>query len=191
MPAIFKGQGRTRAKTQMYEIGFRLIKKYGIKKTSVEDITRETGIAKGTFYNFFETKETFIHEIILYQRQKIKAKFSSMIENKDGLEREDVISILTDLTFDGNNLYAYLDEDDMRGLELKIPESTNSKSFDRDIALMILNNIKIKRNCDYKIVANYVNILSLSNINKNKMHIESYKETILLLINSLCDYIYK
>ncbi|MEG1705187.1 MAG: TetR/AcrR family transcriptional regulator [Clostridia bacterium] len=190
MPAIFKGESRNRAKIQMYDIGLKLIKKYGIKKTSVEDITRETGIAKGTFYNFFETKETFIHEIILHQRQKIKAKFSSLIEKKESLDIQDVENILTDLTFDGNNLYAYLDDDDMRGLELKIPEATNSKSFDKDIALMLLNNIKSNRTCDYKIVANYIKILSLANINKDKMQTEVFKQTVALLISSLCNYIF-
>ena len=50
MPNIFKNENRDRVKEEMYKIGFKLIKKYGIKKTCVEDITKATGIAKGTFY---------------------------------------------------------------------------------------------------------------------------------------------
>jgi len=39
--------------------------KYGLKKTSVDDLVKATGIAKGSFYKFFDSKESLfmaIHE---------------------------------------------------------------------------------------------------------------------------------
>jgi AcrR family transcriptional regulator len=153
-PIIFKNESRDRAKNTMYENGYNLIKKHGIKKTLVEDITKVTGIAKGTFYNFFESKELFINEIILYKRNCIKGMLNEIILEKGSLNKDSLKKFITDLTFGDNNIYNYLDNEDMNALELKVPEATSSKSFDKDIALMILNSIDIKErnNCDYKII---------------------------------------
>ena len=80
----------------------------------------------------------------------------------------------------------------MTALELKVPEATSSKIFDRDVALMILNNIEIKErnNCDYKIIANYIKILSLVVVNKNKLNEDVLNQTINLIIDSLMNYIF-
>ena len=37
--------------------GKRLFQRYGLKKTSIEELADAAGIAKGTFYHFFESKE--------------------------------------------------------------------------------------------------------------------------------------
>ncbi|MCK5148443.1 TetR/AcrR family transcriptional regulator [bacterium] len=36
---------------------------YGLKKTSIDDIVKAAGIAKGTFYHFFESKESLFFEV--------------------------------------------------------------------------------------------------------------------------------
>ena len=61
MPQIFDKVGRDRVRIQLLETGFELIKQYGMKKTSVSEIAKKTGIATGTFYNFFPSKEEFIY----------------------------------------------------------------------------------------------------------------------------------
>ena len=44
----------------------------GFENTSIEDITRKAGVAKGTFYNFFEKKE----DVLLYylDRELVKSR---------------------------------------------------------------------------------------------------------------------
>ncbi|MDF2866006.1 MAG: hypothetical protein K0R72_824 [Clostridia bacterium] len=191
-PIIFKNESRERAKNTMYENGYNLIKKHGIKKTLVEDITKVTGIAKGTFYNFFESKELFIYEVIVYKRKCIKAMLSQIMLEKSSLDKESLKKFVIDLTFGDNNIYNYLDDEDMAALELKVPEATSSKAFDQDMALMILNNINNseRNNCDYKIIANYIKILSLAVSNKKKLNDEVLNQTTDLIISSLIDYIY-
>lgn len=191
-PIIFKNESRDRAKYTMYENGYNLIKKHGIKKTLVEDITKVTGIAKGTFYNFFESKELFIYEIIMYKRSCIKSMLNQIVLEKGVLDKENLKKFLIDLTFGDNNIYNYLNDEDIAALELKVPSSTSSKAFDQDIALMILNSIDAgnRNNCDYKIIANYIKILSLAVANKNKLNEEVLSQTVELIINSVINYIF-
>ena len=44
--------------------------KNGYEETKVEDITRELGISKGSFYTYFATKDELLYEIL----EKIKNK---------------------------------------------------------------------------------------------------------------------
>lgn len=38
--------------------------KYGYKKTSVDTLCNDVGISKGSFYNFFDTKETLFYQVL-------------------------------------------------------------------------------------------------------------------------------
>lgn len=52
-------------KLNMLKEGKKLFEKYGIKKTSIDKIVKSVGIAKGSFYNFYESKESMAYDLIL------------------------------------------------------------------------------------------------------------------------------
>lgn len=58
---LTKKAERTRAK--LLESSKRLIGERGFDKVSVEDITRDSGVAKGTFYHYFKCKEDVVAEL--------------------------------------------------------------------------------------------------------------------------------
>ncbi|MBN1797099.1 MAG: TetR/AcrR family transcriptional regulator [Spirochaetales bacterium] len=57
MPKVFTGEQKQAMRKKLIGIGFKIFSEYGIRKSRVEDITRQAGIAKGTFYSFFPSKE--------------------------------------------------------------------------------------------------------------------------------------
>lgn len=50
---------------KLFAKGRELLASYGVRKTSVEDITKAANMAKGSFYQHFESKEAFFFEIIV------------------------------------------------------------------------------------------------------------------------------
>jgi AcrR family transcriptional regulator len=60
----------------MYEVSLELFRSRGYDNTTVEEIARQTGVSKGTFFNYFETKEHVIRQ--WYRRMTL-----------DGLARAD------------------------------------------------------------------------------------------------------
>jgi len=56
-----KGEKR---KQELLQIAYRMFISRGYESTSVDDIIREAGIAKGTYYYYFETKEQMLEEVI-------------------------------------------------------------------------------------------------------------------------------
>lgn len=56
-----KGEKR---KLELLEIAYRMFISIGYENTSVDDIIAEAGIAKGTYYYYFESKEQTLEEVI-------------------------------------------------------------------------------------------------------------------------------
>ena len=65
-------------KEQILEAATKLILKKGYSHTSVEDITNEMGIAKGSFYTYFKSKSLLLKTIA-------EKKIDEMIEKQDNI----------------------------------------------------------------------------------------------------------
>lgn len=64
MPKIYNEKERVVIEKKIVSVSSNLFKKNGFLKTSIEQITSSVGIAQGTFYNFFKSKEALYFEIM-------------------------------------------------------------------------------------------------------------------------------
>jgi AcrR family transcriptional regulator len=65
MGSVKAGGDVTRAR--LFDAAVRLFAKHGYAATSVEQITREAGVAKGTFFVHFATKDAIVTELVRHQ----------------------------------------------------------------------------------------------------------------------------
>ncbi|MCL2721778.1 MAG: TetR/AcrR family transcriptional regulator, partial [Treponema sp.] len=64
MPRALTEQEKCRLCNRLLEKGKAIVLAQGIKKVSVDDIAKAAGMAKGSFYQHFESKEVFLYELI-------------------------------------------------------------------------------------------------------------------------------
>ncbi|WP_276300250.1 TetR/AcrR family transcriptional regulator [Halorussus lipolyticus] len=62
--AGFDDAERDRIRGQLRETGRELFARYGLDKTTIGDLTDPAGIANGTFYRFYDSKEQLYFEIL-------------------------------------------------------------------------------------------------------------------------------
>ncbi len=79
----FSDEQRDRIREQLIETGRELLLTYGPKKTTVEDITGPVGIAKPTFYQFFDAKTDLYIVILERELQEYMETARSELEGVD------------------------------------------------------------------------------------------------------------
>ena len=63
---------KERIKKELFEVAYRFFVEKGFKSTSLEDITSSVGIAKSTFYVFFQSKEMLYMELLSHEGEQIE-----------------------------------------------------------------------------------------------------------------------
>ena len=71
MPRALTEQEKCRQCKRLMEKGMPIVLSQGIRRVSIEDITKAAGMSKGSFYHHFESKEKFIVEVILNVHRQI------------------------------------------------------------------------------------------------------------------------
>lgn len=72
MPPAFSTEERARITRMLMDNGQRLFTTQGLRKTSLEDLVAGAGIAKSSFYLFFDSKEALYLELTLAQMAEVK-----------------------------------------------------------------------------------------------------------------------
>lgn len=95
-------------KTEIFNNGKAIFSTKGFKQTNVSDITKAAGIAVGTFYNYFSSKEKLFLEIFLEENVKLKKSIMKSIDlNEEPLP---LIKKLIELNINGMNSNPILKE---------------------------------------------------------------------------------
>ena len=72
-----KKSARCQKRKKIIDKAWELFAKNGYEETKVEDITKDLGISKGSFYTYFATKEELLYEVL----EKIKKEIIENLEN--------------------------------------------------------------------------------------------------------------
>jgi AcrR family transcriptional regulator len=92
MARAFTDEEKAHIQRRLLEIGHDLYSRHGIKKTSIDDLTRPLGIARSSFYLFFASKEALYLELLQREGAGIEervlgASFRSTDNMREGIAR--------------------------------------------------------------------------------------------------------
>lgn len=75
----FTEQEKTHIQKNLLEMGKEYFSVHGLKKTSIKDLTESVGIAQGSFYLFFQSKEELYFRVLEQEEVSIKQKLMEEI----------------------------------------------------------------------------------------------------------------
>ncbi len=92
MPRAFTAVEKETIRDKLMEAGRACFLRYGLKKTTIEDLVKPTGIAKASFYLFFHSKEDLYVELFLREMpamidRLLDASFRSTTDVREALIR--------------------------------------------------------------------------------------------------------
>jgi len=68
-------------KAKLLRAAEKLFGKYGYRNTMISDITKSAGVAAGTFYVYFESKESILEELVMSTNRNLRLTIASVIKN--------------------------------------------------------------------------------------------------------------
>jgi len=85
----FSENEKKRLSDKLLTEGERLFTKHGIKKVTIDDIVEAVGIAKASFYTFYESKEYLYLDIVQNIQQKIFAELNAILDSNTNLSNKE------------------------------------------------------------------------------------------------------
>jgi|SRR5690554_2327976 AcrR family transcriptional regulator len=107
MPAGFTDTEKQKIKEGLIKEGRKLFSQYGLRKTTIKDITSAVGIAQGSFYNFYASKEELYFEILDLESRRIR---ENMAKDMNLIKKENPGSGIKKMIFE---TYMALGENDL------------------------------------------------------------------------------
>lgn len=166
--------------------------KYGLKKTTVDELVKKAGISKGAFYLFYQSKELLFFKVLERIDYRIK---NSMLEtlkaSKDNPKQTFINAIYNMfLEIQKNPWIVNLQDGDYDLLVKKLPEDEVANHLLKD-QIEISSILKyFKVDCDSGFVSSALKTIFFTILHKKEIGCEHFDKTIRFLIESLANTIF-
>ena len=188
MPKIFSETDRYNFRKALLENGRKALEKNCYKNISVADIAAETGIAKGTFYNFFSSKEIFFYEVMLKIRDENRRAITELIDNPT---RENVYRFFYERYTTVKTVYDYFTPEEMKIIFRRLPDKQNESDENSvQLAKQLISVCADRTDIKAEVVVNLMNIAASAAAQREFLLQDSYNETVAVIANAITDYIF-
>lgn len=192
MPSIFSQEDKERIRRQLLAEGRTMMLERGITKTNIDELAVSAGIAKGTFYHFFPSKQDFILEIIhAYQDAKLAELRRLVAEKKEKLTLDEAFAWYKTMYIPSENPLYQISKKDMDWIMEKIPpERLFRPQVDIDTGKLILSMMDgVREGIDCRVLANFPKMMALAVENREFMHKEVLEINFQMMVESMYRYV--
>lgn len=157
MPANFTEEQREQIREKLLGIGYDMIREIGLKRMKVSMIAERADIATGTFYHFFDSKESFVKALIQEQDREMEQKLTGMLLLSGKISLDQAIHLFRDSFRKENNILMELTLDDWVWLKThKTKDGLFSAVHDEQETMRYLSYVDgIRPDLDIRIIINF------------------------------------
>ena len=189
---VFSEEEKKEIREKMLEAGMRLIREYGLTHTSVTKITQNAGIGKSTFYNFFESKERFVIELIKYEREKAMAGIHTLLGSREKMMKDEGKKLLQMIVYHQDSIYQYLTEEDVKTLYPAMVEAgfieDDLNSDTPEYLLSIMEGVRA--DADPKVFVNFLRMMAICLTEKEALHQDVLQKNLDMIFEKMFEYVF-
>ena len=188
MPKSYSEQEREYIRKRLKEEAAKCLAQFGVRRTTVDEIVKRVKIPKGTFYLFYQSKESLLFEVIQEQQENIYRELYQAVSAMAGeaLSAEK----LTDAIFafykktEEMPILRLIDAGEVELLVRKLPREIVEEHFkdDEDTIEKILALFPVKKGADIKVISAAFHAIYFVTLHKAEIGEEQYDEALRALI---------
>jgi len=192
-PRALTSEEREIQKKQFLETSKMLVIERGIRNVSVDDITKACRVAKGTFYNYYDNKESLFLEMVWQIYSQILTEAEALLKKTSPENIRQVTGgFLKSFLYDPQQVFFLSNHDELEhllantsGEQMDNFHDREVESFDRILRMLGRDTSRAKP----AVVHNYIHAMYFASIN-HTIIAEAVMETIDVMVEGLLNYIF-
>lgn len=188
MPKSYSEQERENIRKRLKEEAAECLARYGVRRTTVDEIVRRVNIPKGTFYLFYKSKELLLFDVIQEQHEIVSRELYQAISRIAGTGCS--AEKLTDAIFgfykmtEKMLLFKLLDINEVEVLVRKLPRETVEGHLqdDTDMIEKMFALLPVKKEVDIRVISAAFHAIYYATLHKAEIGEEQYDEALWALI---------
>ena len=189
MTPTFTEEQKTEIRAKLISSGIELSQTEGLKKMTVALVAKSAGIATGTFYKFFESKESFVVEMIRdYETRAYDQTTACFINGRIELKR--FLEVFRGYFRPENNFFLSLRRDDWTWCltHIKDADYFTSDSAEKRILALIPHIDGIRKDADMRVAANFIKSIYSMYQNRETMFEDVLEKNVDLIFDTMYRY---
>lgn len=188
MPKSYSEQEREYIRKRLKEEAVECLAKYGVRRTTVDEIVKRVNIPKGTFYLFYKSKELLLFDAIQEQHeivsQKLYQAISAIADTEFSADKlTDVIFQFYKMT-ENMPVLKLLNIGEVELLVRKLPREIVEEHLQDDTNMIekMFVLLPVKKEADIKVISAAFHAIYYATLHKAEIGEEQYDEALRALI---------
>ena len=195
MATAFTSEEKEVIRKKLHKVAKECLQRYGVKKTTVDQMAALADISKGSFYNFYSSKEMLFFAVLEEYQIDVMNRLTEQLGMETKIDTNRLVQLLYDFyqDFRYSFMYTIFKNHEMELLIRKLPKEaiTNHHLIDDRMVKKIVSRINIKENVSVEIVSALFRTIAMTILHIEEIGEEQFDTTLKLVIQGVVEQITK
>lgn len=187
----FSKEEQEEIRSKMYTEGIRLLKEYGVQRLTVDKLTKSCEIAKGSFYHFYDSKESYLLDLIQYAGIQTQQMLQRSLRGRSQMTTHEFFEFYREYLYSDYDLLQFITIEDFLWIQKHLINADHFKARNQiqkmDAWLSMMSDART--DLDKGMVVNLIKSIYGLREMKDNMVQESVDATIEFILTHLEEYI--
>ena len=195
MATAFTTEEKEVIRKKLHKVAKECLQRYGVKKTTVDQMAAMVDISKGSFYNFYSSKEMLFFTVLEEYQIDVMNRLTEQLGMETKIDTNRLVQLLYDFyqDFRYSFVYTIFKNHEMELLVRKLPKEviTNHHLIDDRMVKKIVSRINIRENVSVEIVSALFRTIAMTILHIEEIGEEQFDTTLKLVIQGIVEQITK
>ena len=195
MATAFTSEEKEVIRKKLHKVAKECLQRYGVKKTTVDQMAAMVDISKGSFYNFYSSKEMLFFAVLEEYQIDVMNRLTEQLGMETKIDTNRLVKLLYDFyqDFRYSFMYTIFKNHEMELLVRKLPKEaiTNHHLIDDRMVKKIVSRINIRENVSVEIVSALFRTIAMTILHIEEIGEKQFDTTLKLVIQGVVEQITK
>ena len=195
MATAFTTEEKEVIRKKLHKVAKECLQRYGVKKTTVDQMAAMVDISKGSFYNFYSSKEMLFFTVLEEYQIDVMNRLTEQLGMETKIDTNRLVQLLYDFyqDFRYSFMYTIFKNHEMELLVRKLPKEaiTNHHLIDDRMVKKIVSRINIRENVSVEIVSALFRTIAMTILHIEEIGEEQFDIALKFVIQGIVEQITK